>query len=68
MNEFNFDDAMKRLSVIASELEKEDLGLDASIQLFEEGLNLSKLCQEQLQSYEHRVSDLVNKHAGQKND
>ncbi|HKM23804.1 MAG TPA: exodeoxyribonuclease VII small subunit [Erysipelothrix sp.] len=67
MNEFNFDAAMKRLNLIASELEKDDLSLDASIQLFEEGLNLSKQCQEQLAIYENKVKELVSQHSGKQN-
>ncbi len=64
MNEFNFDEAMKRLNVISQELEREDLSLDQSIQLFEEGLNLSKKCQEQLNNYEDKVKELVATHSG----
>ena len=67
MNEFNFDAAMKRLNLIASELEKDDISLDASIQLFEEGLNLSKQCQEQLAIYENKVKELVSQHRGKQN-
>lgn len=61
----NFDEAMKRLSVIANELEKDDLPLDSAIALFEEGLELSALCQKQLKGYEAKVSDLVKKHSGE---
>lgn len=68
MNEFNFDSAMKRLQVIAVELEKEDLSLDDSIKLFEEGLKLSSACQEQLKTYENKVKELVLEHSGNKND
>lgn len=64
MHEFNFDEAMKRLNVISQELEREDLSLDQSIQLFEEGLNLSKKCQEQLNNYEDKVKELVATHSG----
>lgn len=68
MNEFNFDEAMKRLNIIAQELEKEDLSLDDSIKLFEEGLKLSQACQTQLVSYENKVKELVATHSGNKND
>lgn len=68
MNEFNFDEAMTRLNVIAQELEKEDLSLDVSIKLFEEGLKLSSACQAQLQVYETQVKELVLAHSGKQNE
>lgn len=69
MNEtINFDEAMKRLSQIADDLEKDELPLDDAIALFEEGLELSALCQKQLQGYEAKVSQLVQKHSGDAND
>lgn len=68
MNEFNFDEAMTRLNVIAQELEKEDLSLDVSIKLFEEGLKLSQACQTQLQTYETKVKELVLAHSGKQHD
>ena len=65
---FNFEAAMERLNVIAQELEKDDVPLEKAIALFEEGLNLSKKCQVQLNTYEAKVKDLVEKHQGEKND
>ena len=45
MNEdINFEDAMKQLESIANELEKGNLTLDESVKKFEEGMNLSKKC------------------------
>ena len=49
MNEdINFEDAMKQLESIANELEKGNLTLDESVKKFEEGMNLSKKCNEML--------------------
>lgn len=59
---FNFDEAMKRLGTIADMLERDELPLDEAIKLFEEGLELSKQCQDQLSVYEKNVKDLVRKH------
>ena len=67
-NEFNFDEAMSRLTVIADALEKDDIALDKAISLFEEGLDLSKKCQDQLSVYEEKVKTLVQKHSGQSNE
>lgn len=67
METFNFEEAMNRLNVIAQQLEDENLPLETAIKLFEEGLDLSKKCQIQLDSYEQTVKDLVNKHRGDNN-
>ncbi|AGN24087.1 exodeoxyribonuclease VII small subunit [Erysipelothrix rhusiopathiae] len=66
--DFNFEIAMARLAEIANELEKDSLPLDQAIVLFEEGLNLSKQCQERLSGYENQVKALVQKHQGDQND
>lgn len=64
MNEKNFDfeQAMLRLNVISQELESDSISLDKAIELFDEGLTLSKQCQDTLQTYENRVKELVVKH------
>ncbi|AMC93332.1 hypothetical protein AOC36_04880 [Erysipelothrix larvae] len=62
MTEFNFEKAMKRLTEISELLESDTLPLDESIKLFEEGLELSKQCQDKLTQYETKVKDLVDKH------
>ena len=40
--EINFEEAMKKLEEIATELEKNDLDLDSSVAKLEEGMKLSK--------------------------
>lgn len=67
MEKFNFEAAMTRLNAIAQELENENLPLETAIQLFEEGLELSKKCQTQLDAYENTVKELVVKHRGDAN-
>lgn len=67
-NKFNFEEAMARLTTIADELEKDSLPLDDAIKLFEEGLELSKICQEKLSEYGETVKKLVQKNQGEKND
>ena len=61
MNEdINFEDAMKQLESIANELEKGNLTLDESVKKFEEGMNLSKKCNDFLNSAENKITMLVN--------
>lgn len=62
---FNFEVAMKRLAEITTLLEKDDLSLDNAIALFDEGLQLSKQCQNRLTQYETTVKELVQKHQGE---
>ena len=58
--EINFEDTMKKLENIANELEKGDLDLDTSVSKFEEGMKLSKKCNDILENAEKRISILIN--------
>ena len=58
--EINFEDTMKKLENIANELEKGDLDLDTSVSKLEEGMKLSKKCNEILENAEKRISILIN--------
>jgi len=61
----SFEKALDRLEAIVEKLEGEELGLDASLALFEEGIGLSRVCQEKLSEVERRV-EIVLKDAGGK--
>jgi exodeoxyribonuclease VII small subunit len=50
---------MKRLTEIVDTLERGDLPLEESLRLFEEGVKLSRLSQERLDSAEKRVEELL---------
>lgn len=54
-----FDEAMARLEVIVKELDNQDLPLEKSIELFEEGLKLSSETQSTLKKYEKRINKIV---------
>jgi len=55
----NFEEAVKQLEEIAKELEKGDLDLDTSVSKFEEGMKLSKQCNELLENAEKRITILL---------
>ena len=55
----NFEESMKRLEAIVTELEKGDFSLEESLQRFEEGLKLGKSCKEILEKAETKVKTLV---------
>ena len=58
-NSTNFEDKMKKLEEIATELEKGDLDLDTSVSKFEEGMKLSKECSEILEKAEKKITMLI---------
>ena len=54
----NFEDKLARLEEITTALENNDVGLEDSIQLFEEGVKLSKECLSVLEKAELKVTTL----------
>ncbi len=58
---FQFENALQRLTDIVETLEKGQLGLEASLTLFEEGTQLTRLCQKALQEAEQKVQILIEK-------
>ncbi len=59
----SFEKALERLEAIVEKLESEELGLDASLALFEEGIGLSRICQARLEEVEKRV-EIVLRESG----
>lgn len=62
MSDLTFEQALKRLEEIVEALENEDedLDLDKSLQFFEEGVALSRHCNQQLQAAEKRIDILLS--------
>lgn len=56
--ENKFETQMKKLESIVDKLEKDDVDLDESISLYEEGLKLSKTLKKQLQDFEKKIEAL----------
>lgn len=59
MAEANFEETIKQLETIATQLEKGDLNLDESVSKFEEGMKLSKKCSKILEDAEKRITILL---------
>lgn len=59
--EMNFEELMTKLEEITNKLEKEQLSLDDSVKLFEEGMKISKECNSKLEDAEKRITILINK-------
>ncbi len=58
--ELNFEEAMKQLEEIANVLENGNLSLDESVNKFEEGMKLSKKCNDFLDQAEKKITMLIN--------
>lgn len=54
----SFENALKELENITNELEKGDISLDKSIELFERGIKLSKICSEKLNNAKQKIISL----------
>ena len=61
----NFEKNLGELENLVKKIEKGDLPLEESIQLFEKGIKLTKTCQQALTSAEQKVQMLVEKNGQQ---
>jgi Exonuclease VII small subunit len=68
MTNNSFEVAMKRLNEITQQLESNELDLDASMVLFEEGLQLVKECDLKLKEFEAKVNQLMTHYSGEENE
>ena len=56
--ENNFESSLARLEEISGQLESGDVGLEDSIRLYEEGIELAKICYSTLRDAELKVTEL----------
>lgn len=59
-NPLNYEENLARLQQVVERLERDALGLEESLILFEEGMSLVQQCDEQLRRVEERVKVLVS--------
>jgi len=57
--ERSFESSLKELEQIVQQLEGGDLQLERSLELFEQGVRLSRECQRRLDEAEHKVEILM---------
>ena len=60
----DFEQALKRLEEIVGELEKGELALERAVELFEEGIKVSRMCGEKLEEAERKVELLIKDSQG----
>lgn len=56
----SFEEELEELNKIANELESGELSLEDSVKKFEEGMKISKKCNETLDKAEKKITELVN--------
>ncbi len=59
-----FEQAIEKLEAIVEELEHGNLTLDEAIKKFEEGMELSKFCEDRLYQAEQKLKKLVKTEDG----
>ncbi len=65
MSEIKFEKAMSRLEKIVEELERGDLDIDKSLEIFEEGIKMSRLCSKKLNEAEAKIEKLTKDKKGE---
>ena len=59
MENMTFEQAIKRLEEIVNLLENNQISLDESVDLFQEGVQLSQYCLKKLENVENKVSKIL---------
>lgn len=59
MESITFEEAMKRLEEIVAALENNQVSLEKSVDLFQEGIKLSKICNDKLNNIEDKVAKIL---------
>ncbi len=68
MEEKSFEENMEQLEKIVTELEKGDLNLDESVKKFEQGMKISKKCNDILEKAEKKITILLKQENGIKEE
>jgi len=61
----SFEDALKRLEDIVAKLENGEQPLEKSLELFEEGVKLSRYCNDKLNEAEKKIQQLTKNASGE---
>lgn len=57
--DLQFEEAMKRLEEVVQRLEEGEIPLEEAIQLYQEGVTLSRICGQKLDAIEAKITQLV---------
>lgn len=62
-----FEEALKKLEAIVEKLNDQDISLEESVALYEEGIKLSKICSETLESAALKIEQIDQKNGKEAN-
>jgi exodeoxyribonuclease VII small subunit len=65
MAEVKFEEALEKLEKIVEALESGDLSLDEALKKYQEGIELSRLCSQRLESAKKKIDSLVKNKKGE---
>jgi len=65
MGEMKFEKAIQRLEKIVDDLEKGELDIDKSLEIFEEGIKMSRVCSKKLNEAEAKIEKLTRNQKGE---
>ena len=65
MGEIKFEKAIQRLEKIVEDLETGELDIDKSLEIFEEGIKMSRLCSKKLSEAESKIEKLTRDQKGE---
>lgn len=65
MAEIKFEEALKKLEKIVEDLEKGDLSLDEALKKYQEGIELSRLCNQRLENAKKKIDVLTKNKKGE---
>ena len=60
--ELSFEEAMEKLEKIVGKLETGDVPLEKAIDYYQEGMILSKLCSDKINSVQEKMAKILNEH------
>ena len=65
MGEIKFEKAIQRLEKIVDDLEKGEMDIDKSLEIFEEGIKMSRVCSKKLNEAEAIIEKLTKDQKGE---
>ena len=65
MGELKFEKAIQSLEKIVDDLEKGELDIDKSLEMFEEGIKMSRVCSKKLNEAEAKIEKLTRNQKGE---
>lgn len=63
----SFEEAMEKLEVIVEKLEEGDVPLEEAINIYKQGMELSKLCHDKLKNVESQLTQILTEDGSKEN-